>query len=120
MKLAHVPGVHSPRMGRPLRRKKSSGASRPSMVKTTSFGSVSTAPSAVRRLAVAASRRVTAEPSRSCTEPVGVRRCISPMSAVLARSLVGWRISTGVSGLAARAWSFSMLPGLGRANSFFR
>src|SRR5713101_3549315 len=65
-KLTHVFADHSPRIGIPERRKKSSGASRPSIVNTTSFEIVCVSPDA--------SRKVTVAGSIFCTEVSIIRR----------------------------------------------
>src|SRR5216684_1788395 len=68
-KLTHVFADHSPRIGIPERRKKSSGASRPSIVNTTSLGIACVLPTASRSVAEVGSIFCTEVCIISRTEP---------------------------------------------------
>jgi hypothetical protein len=67
----HIAAFHSPRMGMPERRKKSSGASRPSIVKTTSFGTVVSRPESSESATLSFSIRTGRAPRARRSDPSG-------------------------------------------------
>ena len=100
----------------PERRKKSSGASRPIIANTTSFGRLSAAPSPSSSSTALAVTRESFEPSSRRTEPGLVARMRTVIDA-LTRSDEGFSICTSAAGSCSSARSFSTFSGLGRANS---
>ncbi|HEY3170599.1 MAG TPA: hypothetical protein VGK08_06320 [Thermoanaerobaculia bacterium] len=121
MKPAQVDAFHSPRIGMPERRKKSSGASRPSIVKTTSFASVDSWPASSSSTTCFGSTRMTCVPRARRSEPgcfssVGMKAPV----AVVTRSEEGCSTPTAAEGFFSSIRIFSMFSGLGRENSFLR
>ena len=110
-------------MGIPERRKKSSGASRPIMAKTTSFASVCRVPLPSVTTTASARTSSSLQPSMTRTRAGRVRRQPRIMlwpSAVLTRSETGSSICTSARGSFSSARSLSTFSGLGRANSLPR
>ena len=113
MQLIQVIGRQSPRTCRPLRRKKSSGASRPIMEKTSSLGKTTSVPSSFFRVTLSGSIRVTFVASASVTEPGGAFFIISLVKAVVTRSELGRSTCTSAFGSCSSILSFSTFSGFG-------
>ena len=116
-KPVHSRGPISPRMRTPERRKNSSGASRPIMVKTASLRSFTSSPPASASATSPSSMARTLEDILTSIDPG--RRSSSrkgPLE-VVTRSEVGVSTETSAIGSAASASSRSRFSGLGRENS---